>query len=62
MVAGDQTPPILWQFAQVELVIGTTVCAFAPLVGRPALGAVAFDTLWQPDWVQSVDEVTPATA
>ena len=35
IVAGTQPPPTLWQLPQVLLVIGDTVCALAPLAGRP---------------------------
>jgi hypothetical protein len=45
----------VWQLPQVLLVdIGATVCALAPLIGRP----VATIPLWQ-EAVQSVALVTP---
>lgn len=44
---------MVWQLAQVLMVMGATVCAFAPVVGRP----VALVPLWQV--VQLVAEVTP---
>jgi hypothetical protein len=35
IVAGIQEVPTLWQLPQVLLVIGATLCALAPLTGRP---------------------------
>lgn len=54
MVAGIQLLPIEWQLPQLVLVNGETVCALAPLVGRP----VALLPLWQ-DTVQLLDLVMP---
>jgi hypothetical protein len=45
MVASVQEVPIAWQLPQLLLVMGATVWALAPLVGRPALGVVAFTAL-----------------
>jgi hypothetical protein len=50
---GAHAVPIVWQLAQVFNVIGATVCAFAPAVGRP----VALVPLWQV--VQLSAAVTP---
>lgn len=44
---------MVWQLPQVLFVIGVTVCALTPLVGRP----VALVPLWQA--VQLLAEVTP---
>jgi len=43
IVAGVQAVPMVWQLPQALAVIGATVCALAPLVGRP----VAAEPLWQ---------------
>lgn len=45
IAAGAHEVPMAWQLAQALLVIGDVVCALAPLVGRPALGATAFTVL-----------------
>jgi hypothetical protein len=58
MVAGVQTVPTVWQLPQLLVDNGAVVCAFAPLVGRPARGDAAPAVSWQPDWVQLVDEDT----
>jgi len=44
IVAGVHTVPMAWQLPQVLSVSGATVCALAPLDGRP----VAALPLWQP--------------
>ena len=56
MVAGIHAVPMVWQLAQVLAVIGATVCALAPVVGRP----VAEVPLWQV--VQLLAPVTPECA
>jgi hypothetical protein len=43
IVVGTQAAKLVWQVPQVVLVIGATVCALAPVIGRP----VAAVPLWQ---------------
>lgn len=58
ITAGVQAVPMAWQLPQVLPVMGAIVCALAPLVGRPALGALVVAVLWHPV-KQSVAAVTP---